>query len=68
MSESNIGFALLTVLTVWYGRTRNRGYLSPEYLEKLEDVPFVEERWKQLAVELSAWRKQTFDMRKVKRV
>ncbi|KAF9027149.1 hypothetical protein BDZ89DRAFT_1067153 [Hymenopellis radicata] len=52
---------------VWYGRDRNRGYLSPPYLEKLGDLPFVQDRWKVLAKELGAWRKQEFDMRKVKR-
>ncbi|KIY65715.1 ribosomal protein L15 [Cylindrobasidium torrendii FP15055 ss-10] len=51
---------------VWYGRTRNRGYISPEYLKKLDNVPFIEDRWMQLGTELSAWRKQAFDKRKVK--
>ncbi|KAF8919504.1 ribosomal protein L18e/L15P [Mucidula mucida] len=52
---------------VWYGRDRNRGYLSPPFLEKLGDLPFVQDRWKTLAKELGAWRKQEFDMRKVKK-
>ncbi|KNZ79375.1 54S ribosomal protein L10, mitochondrial [Termitomyces sp. J132] len=51
---------------VWYGKYRNRGYLSPGTLEALGDLPFVEERWKSLAKQLGAWKKQNFDVQKKK--
>ncbi|KAJ7849082.1 ribosomal protein L18e/L15P [Mycena olivaceomarginata] len=31
---------------IWYGRLRNRGYLSPGTLQKVGPLPFVQERWK----------------------
>ncbi|KAJ7197279.1 ribosomal protein L18e/L15P [Mycena pura] len=45
---------------VWYGRYRNRGYLSPGTLQNVGPLPFVQERWKMLAAELGAWRNQDF--------
>jgi len=45
---------------VWYGRHRNRGYISPSTLASLGDLPFVEERWKTLATQLGVWKKQEF--------
>jgi hypothetical protein len=49
-------------LLVWYGRYRNRGYISPSTLASLGNLPFVEERWKRLATQLGAWKKQEFDV------
>lgn len=51
---------------VWYGNHRNRGYISPDTLEKIGTLPFVEDRWKQLAKELGAWREQSFEVPKKK--
>lgn len=51
---------------VWYGRHRNRGFISPGTLKSLGDLPFVEERWKLLATQLGAWKKQEFDVQKKK--
>ncbi|KAJ7684782.1 ribosomal protein L18e/L15P [Mycena polygramma] len=45
---------------IWYGRMRNRGYLSPGTLQKLGPLPFVQERWKVLATELGVWRDEVF--------
>jgi large subunit ribosomal protein L15 len=50
--------------TVWYGQHANRGYLSPITLRKLANMPFIEERWKELSVELNKWRTQHFDKQK----
>lgn len=52
---------LLIFILVWYGNYRNRGYISPDTLQKLGELPFVEERWKLLASELGAWKQQDFD-------
>ncbi|KAJ7105756.1 ribosomal protein L18e/L15P [Mycena crocata] len=46
---------------IWYGRMRNRGYISPGTLQKVATMPFVEERWKVLAHDLRAWRDEEFD-------
>ena len=43
---------------VWYGKYKNRGFISPLTLKKLEGMPFVEERWKDLANQLGRWKKQ----------
>lgn len=43
---------------VWYGKHRNRGFMSSETLKSLEGMPFVEERWKLLASELGKWSEQ----------
>ncbi|KAF8226226.1 ribosomal protein L15 [Tricholoma matsutake] len=47
---------------MWYGRYKNRGYISPATLASLGNLPFVEERWKRLATQLGAWKKQEFDV------
>ncbi|KAF9532374.1 ribosomal protein L18e/L15P [Crepidotus variabilis] len=44
---------------IFYSNYRNRGFIAPDTLEKLGDMPFVEERWKLLAKELGTWRRQT---------
>ena len=49
---------------VWYGKHRNRGFISPATLKSLGDLPFVEDRWKLLASQLGAWKKQDFDIQK----
>ncbi|KAG5645033.1 hypothetical protein DXG03_007212 [Asterophora parasitica] len=51
---------------VWYGKFRNRGYISPATLKSLGDLPFVEDRWKALSTQLGAWKKQEFDVQKKK--
>ncbi|KAF9459332.1 ribosomal protein L18e/L15P [Collybia nuda] len=51
---------------IWYGRYRNRGFISPGTLKSLGNLPFVEERWKSLAIQLGAWKKQEFDVQKKK--
>ncbi|KJA27334.1 hypothetical protein HYPSUDRAFT_179284 [Hypholoma sublateritium FD-334 SS-4] len=43
---------------VWYGKYKNRGFISPLTLKTLEGMPFVEERWKDLASQLGRWKKQ----------
>ncbi|TFK72595.1 ribosomal protein L15 [Pluteus cervinus] len=43
---------------VWYGQHHNRGYLSPTTLASLDHLPWVDERWKTLAKQLGAWKKQ----------
>lgn len=65
-------FPLLTlvVLTgvlvqVWYTDWRNRGYLSPEAIQK---NPKVEERWKELSKQLLVFKDQTFDTKGVKKL
>ena len=60
----------LVVLTgvlfqVWYTDWRNRGYLSPEAIQK---NPKVEERWKELSKQLLAFKDQTFDTKGVKKL
>ncbi|KAJ7771850.1 ribosomal protein L18e/L15P [Mycena metata] len=52
---------------VWYGRLRNRGYLSPGTLQKVGPLPFVQERWKTLAAELGGWRNEKFEAGSTKR-
>ncbi|KAF9239612.1 ribosomal protein L15 [Melanogaster broomeanus] len=42
---------------LWYTEWRNRGYLSPEALEKM---PLVSERWKELSQQLLAFKTQSF--------
>jgi len=49
---------------IWYGKHRNRGFISPATLKSLGDLPFVEDRWKLLASQLGAWKKQDFDIQK----
>ncbi|KAG6813112.1 hypothetical protein H0H92_013966 [Tricholoma furcatifolium] len=49
---------------VWYSKHQNRGYISPGTLKALGDLPFVEDRWKSLATQLGAWKKQNFDVQK----
>lgn len=49
---------------VWYGKHRNRGFISPGTLKSLGDLPFVEDRWKLLASQLGSWKKQDFDIEK----
>ncbi|KAJ6618224.1 ribosomal protein L18e/L15P [Mycena sp. CBHHK59/15] len=46
---------------IWYGRLRNRGYLSPGTLQSVASLPFVQDRWKVLSKELRAWREEDFD-------
>lgn len=55
---------LIISSAVWYGRHRNRGYISPGTLKVVGDLPFVEERWKTLATQLGVWKKQDFDLQK----
>jgi large subunit ribosomal protein L15 len=43
---------------VWYGKHRNRGFISPTTLKSLRDLPFVEKRWELLANQLGSWKKQ----------
>ncbi|KAF8727546.1 hypothetical protein AX14_007292 [Amanita brunnescens Koide BX004] len=45
---------------IWYSKYRNRGYLSPDTLRSAGSLPFVQERWKLLAEQLGAWKKQDF--------
>lgn len=45
----------------WYTEHRNRGFLSPETLKALGNLPFVEARWGLLAKQLNAFREQSFD-------
>lgn len=58
--------SVLTLELVWYGKYHNRGYLSPGTLQALGNLPFVEDRWKLLAKQLGAWKKQDFDVQKKK--
>jgi large subunit ribosomal protein L15 len=53
---------------IWYGRHGNRGYLSSETLGPVNNLPFVQDRWRLLAEQLGKWRKQDFDVSKTKRV
>ncbi|KAG0705322.1 ribosomal protein L15 [Suillus ampliporus] len=50
---------------LWYTDWRNRGYLSPQALEK---NPKVEERWKELSKQLLSFKDQTFDTKSVKKM
>ncbi|KAF8163111.1 ribosomal protein L18e/L15P [Crassisporium funariophilum] len=43
---------------IWYGKHRNRGFMSPATLKSLGDLPFVEKRWELLASQLGVWKKQ----------
>jgi len=45
---------------IWYSKYRNRGYLSPDTLRSAGRLPFVQDRWKLLAEQLGAWKKQNF--------
>ncbi|KAF8350912.1 ribosomal protein L18e/L15P [Amanita rubescens] len=45
---------------IWYSQYHNRGYLSPKTLKSAGNVPFLQERWKLLAEQLGAWKKQDF--------
>jgi large subunit ribosomal protein L15 len=49
---------------IWYGKHRNRGFMSPATLKILESMPFVEERWKLLSSELGRWKKQEIEEQK----
>ncbi|PPQ86882.1 hypothetical protein CVT25_012601 [Psilocybe cyanescens] len=49
---------------IWYGKHRNRGFMSSETLKVLEGMPFVEERWKLLSSELGKWREQEIEEKK----
>ncbi|ESK96827.1 50s ribosomal protein l15 [Moniliophthora roreri MCA 2997] len=51
---------------VWYGKHQNRGYLASETLKTLGDLPFVQDRWRQLSTELNKWKKQDFDKERKK--
>ena len=51
------------ICAVWYTSWNNRGYLSPQALQKM---PNVEERWKKISQELLAFQKQEFDAPKQK--
>ncbi|KAL0947251.1 hypothetical protein HGRIS_013372 [Hohenbuehelia grisea] len=46
---------------IWYGRDRNRGYISTQTLQRVGSLPFVQDRWKELAKQLGVWKKQDFD-------
>ena len=46
------------IFLVWYGKHKNRGFMSPTTLESLGDLPFVEKRWELLANQLGIWKKQ----------
>ncbi|TFY83603.1 hypothetical protein EWM64_g395 [Hericium alpestre] len=43
---------------VWYTEWKNRGYLSPKSITKM---PIVEERWRELSKQLTAFKTQKFD-------
>lgn len=43
---------------LWYTDWKNRGYLSPEAMEKM---PLVSERWKRLSQQLTAFKTQSFN-------
>ncbi|KAF9001992.1 ribosomal protein L18e/L15P [Cyathus striatus] len=49
----------------WYSKHCNRGFISPSTLRSLGDLAFVEERWKLLSKELTAWKKQEFKHEKI---
>ncbi|KAH7889864.1 ribosomal protein L15 [Phlebopus sp. FC_14] len=48
---------------LWYAEWRNRGYLSPEAVEKM---PLVSERWKELSKQLLVFKTQNFNKPVVK--
>lgn len=56
--------SFITGYLVWYGKHRNRGFMSSETLQSLEGMPFVEERWKLLASELGKWSEQKIEEKK----
>ncbi|EIN07645.1 ribosomal protein L15 [Punctularia strigosozonata HHB-11173 SS5] len=43
---------------LWYTSFKNRGYLAPESIARM---PVVQERWKTLSEQLTAYRKEDFD-------
>ncbi|THH15886.1 hypothetical protein EW146_g4665 [Bondarzewia mesenterica] len=43
---------------MWYTNWKNRGYLAPKSITKM---PIVEERWKELSKQLTAFQTQEFD-------
>ncbi|KAI0320515.1 ribosomal protein L15 [Amylostereum chailletii] len=45
----------------WYTNWKNRGYLAPESITKM---PVIQERWRELSKQLTAFKKQEFDTRK----
>ncbi|KAF9228612.1 ribosomal protein L15 [Gyrodon lividus] len=47
---------------LWYTEWRNRGYLSPEAVEK---IPHVSERWRELSRQLLAFKAQSFTKKPV---
>ncbi|GJE97071.1 mitochondrial large ribosomal subunit protein uL15m [Phanerochaete sordida] len=47
---------------IWYTQWKNRGYLSPQALEKM---PVVEERWKELSKQLRLYRQQGYEKAKL---
>ncbi|KAI6118712.1 ribosomal protein L15 [Pisolithus croceorrhizus] len=47
---------------LWYTDWKNRGYLSPEAVEKM---PLVSERWKQLSKQLLSFKTQSFNKKTV---
>ena len=47
--------------SVWYTSWKNRGYLSPM---ALKTMPHVEERWKTLSEQLSAFKTQGYEKSK----
>ncbi|KAF7304644.1 Ribosomal-L18e/L15P domain-containing protein [Mycena kentingensis (nom. inval.)] len=49
---------------VWYGRHRNRGYLSQETLARVKLLPWVPDRWETLGKQLGVWKTQTFTTKK----
>ena len=55
---SSLTTSLISFL-VWYGKHRNRGFMSPTTLKSLGDLPFVEKRWELLANQLGIWKKQS---------
>ncbi|KIP03905.1 hypothetical protein PHLGIDRAFT_76858 [Phlebiopsis gigantea 11061_1 CR5-6] len=46
---------------VWYTQWKNRGYLSPEALEKM---PAVEDRWRELSKQLRIYKEQGYEKAK----
>lgn len=53
--------SLYSFSTVWYTQWKNRGYLSPEALEKM---PVVEDRWRELSKQLRVYKKQGYEKAK----
>ncbi|KAF8136140.1 ribosomal protein L15 [Boletus edulis] len=48
--------------TLWYTQWRNRGYLSPEAVERM---PLVSERWRELSKQLLSFKSQSFSKKPV---